>query len=69
MLHPHSRRNAVDNRAAYLLDFAAEFVGICLSEEVKPKIGGRTKEGENKLHLGGQAAVDHSPEAWSRNAV
>jgi hypothetical protein len=28
-------------------------------EEVKPKIGGNAKEGENKLHLGVQAEVDH----------
>ena len=69
MLHPQSRRNADDNRAAAVLDFAAEFVDSCLSAKVNAKIGGRANEGENKLHLGGQAAVDHAPEAWSRNAV
>ena len=59
MLHPQSRRNADDNRAAAVLDFAAEFVDSCLSAKVNAKIGGRANEGENKLHLGGQAVVDH----------
>ena len=31
MLHPHSRRNSADNRAAGVLDFAAEFMLNCLS--------------------------------------
>ena len=30
---------------------------------MKPNVGGRAKEGENKLHLGGQAEVDHIPGA------
>jgi len=59
MLHPQSRRIAADNRAAHCLNSLRSWWAFAYREEVKPKIGGNAKEGENKLHLGVQAVVDH----------
>ena len=59
MLHPHSRKNAADDRAANCLNSLRSSWAFAYRVEVKPKIGGSAKEGENKLHLGGQAEVDH----------
>ena len=70
MLHPQSRRNAADNRAARVLDFAAEFMVSCLSGrgEAKHRESARKKM-KTSFGLAVKLWSITSPEAWSRNAA
>lgn len=60
MLHPQSRRNAADNRAARVLDFAAEFMVSCLSVrgEAKHRESARKKV-KTSFILAVKMLVDH----------